>query len=87
MDIINSEGTIIGIEKIKNSYYLKIKNKMIISMHTFKSMQQNQKKYFSREINTRELLILIEEFAFINELYAEIENDLKTNYTKEILTK
>lgn len=41
MDIINSEGTIIGIEKIKNSYYLKIKNKMIISMHTFKSMQQN----------------------------------------------
>jgi len=25
MDILNSEGTIIGIEKIKNSYYLKIK--------------------------------------------------------------
>lgn len=57
MDIINSEGTIIGIEIIKNSHFLKIKKQNDNQYAYFPLDITQLEKYFSGKITTRELLI------------------------------
>ncbi|MEI7508843.1 MAG: hypothetical protein WCJ62_05190 [Flavobacterium sp.] len=87
MDIINSEGTIIAIERIKNSHFLKIKKQNDNQYAYFPIDRTQLEKYFSGEITTRELLIPLDELSFIDDLYTDINNGLKRNSTTEILNK
>jgi hypothetical protein len=87
MDILNSEGTIIGIEKVKNSYYLKIKKQIDNKYAYFPIDIKQLEKYFSGKITTRELLISLEEFSFIDDLYTNIDDGLKRNSEIKILNK
>jgi hypothetical protein len=87
MNIIESEGTIISIEKIKNSHFLKIKKHNDNQYAYFPIDRTQLEKYFSGEITTRELLIPLDELSFIDDLYTNIDNGLKRNSTTEILNK
>ena len=87
MNIIESEGTIISIEKIKNSYFLKIKKHNDNQYAYFPIDKTQLEKYFSVKITTRELLIPLDELSFIDDLYTNIDNGLKRNSTTDILNK
>lgn len=87
MDILNSEGTIIGIEKIKNSHFLKIKKQHDNQYAYFPIDKTQLEKYFIGKITTRELLIPLEEYSFIDDLYTNIDNGLKRNSETKILNK
>lgn len=87
MNIIESEGTIISIEKIKNSHFLKIKRQNDNQYAFFPIDRTQLEKYFSGKITTRELLIPLDELSFMDDLYTNIDNGLKRNSTTDILNK
>lgn len=84
MDILNSEGTIIGIERINTNYFIKIK-KQINNQYAYFPISKMLQRYFAGEITTRGLLIPLEEFSFIDDFYTNINDGLKTNRIEEIL--
>lgn len=85
MDILNSEGTIIGIEKINNNYFLKIKKQKNNQCAYFPVNREMLQRYFAGEITTRNLLIPLEEFSFIDEKYTNISDGMKANSVEDIL--
>ena len=85
MDIINSEGTIIGIEIIHNRYFLKIK-KYDENIYVYFPINKNSlERYLQGEKTLRELLIPLDELSFIDEYYTNINNEMKNNSIDKIL--
>ena len=85
MDILNSEGTIIGIERINANYFIKIKKQINNEYAFFPVSREMLQRYFAGEITTRGLSIPLEEFSFIDDFYTNINEGLKTNRIEEIL--
>ncbi|MFZ4414377.1 MAG: hypothetical protein ACOYOV_14935 [Bacteroidales bacterium] len=85
MDILNSEGTIIGIEKIHTNYFLKIKKNDENQYAYFPINKNLLKKYLLGEITLRESLIPLDEFSFIDDYYTSISNEMKENSVDRIL--
>ncbi len=87
MDILNSEGCILGIETLHNNLYLKIKKQANNSYAYFPTDRNSIEQYLAGNITTRELLIPLEDFVFINNTYTSIPDGLKTSMSDDILAK
>ena len=85
MDILNSEGTIIGIERIHDSYYIKIKKHSNNEYAFFPTNRIMLQRYFAGEITTRELLIPLDQFSFIDDFYTQIDHGFMVNAIDDIL--
>lgn len=86
MDILNSEGCILGIEKIHNRLYLKIKWQSSNEYAYFPADRNSIEQYLAGNITTRELLTRFEDFVFINNTYISIPDGLKTSTPEDILS-
>jgi hypothetical protein len=85
MDILNSEGTIMSIERIRNGLFLKIKKHSQNQYVYFPITRDQLARYFAGEITTREMLIPLDDLSFIDEHYNNIAIGIKTNHADTIL--
>lgn len=93
LDILNSEGTIIGITLINKKLFLKIKKERNNEYVYFPIEKSILIAYFDGKVTTRELLTssnanffdTLDDLSFINEYYTNINTSLKSTSINEIL--
>ena len=77
MDILNSEGTLVGTELIRNKLFLKIKRNNS-NDYVYLPVSNDQVERYKQGAFSIRTLIDLDNFVFIDDLYTNIDDNLKS---------
>ncbi len=85
MDILNAEGTLISVETINGTPFLKVKNRKHNTYTYFPINKPLFRLYFEGKLTLREIIPDVTSYVFIDKYYDEIEQGMKENEPEDIL--